>query len=215
MWYRSFSTPTYLRANPRRKTNSSTRFCNKLTNILLNSDVIYFKRRPQTWTRTRKIFAKYNSNKNRSNSLPLCNNVTTILLRSIDKWKKSFFVVWALCRKMYIHCVSAHAGFASLQLDWATTMGRRLGPITCLPHKDRGIPLSALPKGTTSKLAGLFSTLTLFWWAPSKEAANTIFKSLLVWLDLGNESQVYRLRSGRSNHYAITPVMEKLGGAVA
>ena len=27
--------------------------------------------------------------------------------------------------------------------------------------------------------------------------------SLLVWLDKGNEPQVYRLRSGRSNHYAI------------
>ena len=38
--------------------------------------------------------------------------------------------------------------------------GYRLhGPATCLPHKDGGIPLSALPKDTTSKLGGLFSTL--------------------------------------------------------
>ena len=34
---------------------------------------------------------------------------------------------------------------------------------TCLIHKDGGIPLRALPKNTTSKLAGLFSTLSLFY----------------------------------------------------
>ena len=44
----------------------------------------------------------------------------------------------------------------------AITTGRLLGPTTCLPHKDGGIPLSASPKDTTSKLAGLFSTLSLF-----------------------------------------------------
>ena len=57
------------------------------------------------------------------------------------------------------HCVSAHALFAILQLDWAITTGRLLGPITCLPQKDGSIPLSVLPKDTTSKLAGLFFTL--------------------------------------------------------
>ena len=56
-----------------------------------------------------------------------------------------------------LQCVSAHARFESLELDWAITMGRLLGPTTCLPHKDGGIPLSVLPKDTTSKLAGLFS----------------------------------------------------------
>ena len=29
---------------------------------------------------------------------------------------------------------------------------------TCLPHKGGGVPLSALPKDTTSELSGLFST---------------------------------------------------------
>ena len=53
---------------------------------------------------------------------------------------------------MYIHCVSAQARFASLQLDWATTSGELLGPTTCLPHKDEGIPLSALPKDTQASL---------------------------------------------------------------
>ena len=56
----------------------------------------------------------------------------------------------------------AHAYFASLQLDWATTTGRLLGHTSCLPHKDRGIPLSVLPMNTTAKLAGLFSTLLLW-----------------------------------------------------
>ena len=60
-----------------------------------------------------------------------------------------------------VHCVRAHALFASLQLDWVTTTGRLLSPTTCLPHEDGGIPLSALPIDTTSKLAGLFSTLSL------------------------------------------------------
>ena len=34
-------------------------------------------------------------------------------------------------------------------------------PAICLPHQDGEIPLSAFPNGTTSKLAGLFSTLSL------------------------------------------------------
>ena len=52
--------------------------------------------------------------------------------------------------------------FASLQLDWSTTTGRLLGPTTCLPHKDGDISFSVLLKDTTNKLAGLFSTLSLF-----------------------------------------------------
>ena len=46
---------------------------------------------------------------------------------------------------------------------------------TCLPHKGRGIPLSALPKDTTSELAGLFSTTSHKCRAPSREAIDTIF----------------------------------------
>ena len=81
---------------------------------------------------------------------------------------------------------------------------------TCLPHKGGGVPLSALPKDTTRELAGLLSTLFLLYWAPIKEAVNIILKSRLVWLDKGNEPQVYRLRSGRSNHYTIAPDRELL-----
>ena len=51
---------------------------------------------------------------------------------------------------------------------------------TCLPQKGGGVPLSALPKDTTSKLAGLFSTTSHKCGAPNREAVDTIFKSLLV-----------------------------------
>ena len=44
--------------------------------------------------------------------------------------------------------------FACLLSDWSTTTGRLLGSTTCLPHKDGGMPLSAFPMDTTSKLAG-------------------------------------------------------------
>ena len=46
---------------------------------------------------------------------------------------------------------------------------------TCLPHKGGGIPLSALPKDTTSELAGLFSTTSHKCRAPSREAIDIIF----------------------------------------
>ena len=58
-------------------------------------------------------------------------------------------------------------------------------PVKCLAH------------------AGLFSTTSHKCRAPSREAMDTIFKKVvLVRLDKGNEPHVYRLRSGRSNHYA-------------
>ena len=47
---------------------------------------------------------------------------------------------------LYIQYLRAHALFASLQLDYITTTDRLLGPTTCVPHLDGGIPLSALPK---------------------------------------------------------------------
>ena len=50
---------------------------------------------------------------------------------------------------------------------------------TCLPHKGGGVPLSALPKNTTSELAGLFSTTFHKCRAPRREAVDTIYK--VVW----------------------------------
>ena len=52
---------------------------------------------------------------------------------------------------------------------------------TCLSYKGGGIPLSALPKDTTRKLSGLFSTTSLKCRALSREAADTIFK--VFWYD--------------------------------
>ena len=52
---------------------------------------------------------------------------------------------------------------------------------TCLPHKGGGFPLSALPKDTTSELAGLFSTTSHKCRAPSREAIDTIFT--VFWYD--------------------------------
>ena len=39
----------------------------------------------------------------------------------------------------------------------------KYGHAICLSHIDEGIPLSALRKYTTSKLAGLFSTQSIFY----------------------------------------------------
>ena len=61
---------------------------------------------------------------------------------------------------------------------------------------------STLPKDTTSELAGLFSTTSHKCRSPTREA-----KNLLVWLDKGIKPQVYRLRSGRSNHYTIASLL--------
>ena len=80
---------------------------------------------------------------------------------------------------MYIHCVGAHALFASLQINWVTTTSRLFGPVICLPNKDGGIPLSALPKDAISKLAGLFSTTILFVLMANQVSCVYHLKSLL------------------------------------
>ena len=62
---------------------------------------------------------------------------------------------------LFIHCYELFINpFPSLLLDWATTTGRLLGPVT-YRHKDGGIPLNVLSKDTTSEHAGLFFTLPL------------------------------------------------------
>ena len=53
--------------------------------------------------------------------------------------------------------------------------------VPCLPHKGGRVPLSALPKDTTSKLAGLFFTTFRKCRAPGREAVDTIFK--VFWYD--------------------------------
>ena len=53
---------------------------------------------------------------------------------------------------------------------------------TCLSHKGGGVPLSALPKDTTSELADLFSTSSPKCRAPGRKVVNTIFK--VFWYEL-------------------------------
>ena len=75
------------------------------------------------------------------------------------------FVVSFMQEDVYIGhtALALTLGLQVFSLTGATTTGRLLGPTICLPHKDGGgIPLSVLPKNTTSKLGSLFSTLSLF-----------------------------------------------------
>ena len=57
---------------------------------------------------------------------------------------------------------------------------------TCLPHKGGGVQLSALPKATTSELAGLFFTTSHKYRAPSRKAVDTIFLKVF-WYDSTRE----------------------------
>ena len=61
-----------------------------------------------------------------------------------------------------MHVAFYYALLACLLSDWTTTTGRLHDLSACLPHKDGGIPLSVFLKGTTSRLTGLFFTLSLF-----------------------------------------------------
>ena len=79
-------------------------------------------------------------------------------------------------RKLVVVLHDMFTEFGSIFASFhTTTRVHSIRGATCLPRKDGGIPLSVLPKDTTSKLAGLFSTLSLLCWMPSKEAVNTIF----------------------------------------
>ena len=82
----------------------------------------------------------------------------------------------------------------------------KYGRATCLPHKGGGIPLGALPKDTTSKLAGLFSTLSLFMLSAKQGSCEYHFLKSFGMTRLRNKPQVYRLQSGRPNHCTIAPV---------
>ena len=75
-------------------------------------------------------------------------------------------------RESALYCCLLDGLFA---LAWEFPFQRCLGH-PCLPHKGKGVPLSALFKDTAIELAGLFSTTFLKCRAPSREAVNTIFK---------------------------------------
>ena len=67
----------------------------------------------------------------------------------------------------------------------------KYGRATCLPHKGGGILLSALPKDTTSKLAGLFSPLSLLMLSAKQGSCEYHFLKSFGMTRLRNEPQVY------------------------
>ena len=64
-------------------------------------------------------------------------------------------------------------------------MDRLLGPTICLPHNDGGIPLNVLPKDPTSKLASLFSALSLFAEHQAEKLSIPFFKKSFGMTQLG------------------------------
>ena len=60
-------------------------------------------------------------------------------------WERSFFFAEASQIMSFLLIL-----FTSFKLDWAATICKLLGLVTCLPHKDGGILLIVLPKDTTS-----------------------------------------------------------------
>ena len=86
-----------------------------------------------------------------------------------------FFVLFAIFilhsreSKLYRYTLDGKSALA-----WELPFSRFLWA-TCFQHKGGGVPLSALPKDTTSELAGLFSTTFPKCQAPSREAADAIF----------------------------------------
>ena len=96
---------------------------------------------------------------------------------------------------------------ALLSIGWDVRTWHFQGVWTaCLSPKSGDVPLDALPKNTTSKLASLFFTT----WPQMPSAKHGscgyhILKSLVL-LNKGIEPQVCKLRSGRFNHYVIASV---------
>ena len=87
-----------------------------------------------------------------------------LLTLQLSSSSYELFVVSIMQKDVYIGytALALTLGLQFFSKTGATTTGRLLGHITCLPHKDGDIPLSVLPKDTASKLAGVFSTLSLF-----------------------------------------------------
>ena len=90
--------------------------------------------------------------------------------------------------------------FGGLQLDWASTTCGRLAPSTCLPHKGGGMPLNALPKDTTSKLAGLFFTIITFVLSAKLVSSEYYFLKSFGMTRLGVNKQVVYF-----NHHLLMP----------
>ena len=95
-------------------------------------------------------------------------------------WGKTFFNFDFFC---FPYLSSIHKKANCIAIFW-TERPHSLGSCRfrsvsaiCLSHTAGGVPLSALPKDTTSELAGLFSTICPKCRAPTREAVYTIFDS--------------------------------------
>ena len=62
-----------------------------------------------------------------------------------------------------------------LKVCLATATDKLFDPTTCLLHKNKGIPLSDLPKNTTNEFAGFF-TFPFLAQSVKREVANNFFK---------------------------------------
>ena len=62
--------------------------------------------------------------------------------------------------KIFFYLVAYLSSYHEKAINALYELAQEL-PAICLPHQDGGIPLSAFPNGTTSKLAGLFFILSL------------------------------------------------------
>ena len=110
----------------------------------------------QSWPSSCKVNSYINS----------CENVFFIVLFAI-------FILHSRESKFYCYTLDEKSALA-----WELPFSRFMVHLSSTQRW--GVPLSALPKDTTSELAGLFSTTSSKCRTPSREAADAIFKSLLV-----------------------------------
>ena len=55
--------------------------------------------------------------------------------------------------RVFLYLVANSSSYHEKAINALYELAEKL-PVICLPHQDGGIPLSAFPNGTTSKLAG-------------------------------------------------------------
>ena len=123
----------------------------------------------KTAQKSQKIIAKQDRNNIRSISSEERGQLVTTVVVFVQM-KMFFFICHIYPREseLYRYVLGGMSAFAwELPFSW------------CLGHlsstQRRSVPLSALPKDTTSELAGLFSTTSFECRVPSREAVNTIF----------------------------------------
>ena len=96
--------------------------------------------------------------------------VNLIEIRLRERWQpisnQSWMTGSPTTNKADCHCWAPKSRLLR-HVRWATYNCNpvKYGYATCMPHKDGGVPLSVLHKDTTSKHAGLFSTLLTFFYA--------------------------------------------------